>query len=106
MILCRNVQRFHYLSATLHGPTSRVIQTLEISEANYKIAWKTLQARFDNSVVLRRHHLNLLQDPAPIQQHSQRSIEKNLPNDTNNYFAALKSLGEPVLEQPESHHFV
>ena len=30
-----DVQRFHYLSATLHGAAARVIQTLGVSEANY-----------------------------------------------------------------------
>ena len=90
-----DVQRFHYLSATLHGAAARVIQTLGVSEANYQIAWETLRARYDNSTALRRHHLNSLLDLPPIAKPSQTSI-REFVDDANSHLAALKSLGESV----------
>ena len=90
-----DIQKFHYLSGALRGPAARIIQALEISEANYRIAWETLRARYDNSSALRQHHLTSLLDLPPIQQHSQQSIREFI-DETNSHLAALKSLGEPV----------
>lgn len=41
-------QKFFYLQLSLTGATSKVISELEATEANYKVAWKLLEERFEN----------------------------------------------------------
>lgn len=52
-----NVHKLQYLRAALTGDASRVISSLEISEANYAVAWKLLNERYDNKRVIVQSHL-------------------------------------------------
>ncbi|GJQ87162.1 hypothetical protein Trydic_g8746 [Trypoxylus dichotomus] len=55
------IQKFHYLKSSLKHEASTVIQSLEVSEANYPIAWKTLCERFGNSRLIINSHDRMLQ---------------------------------------------
>lgn len=43
-----NIEKFHYLNASLKGSAARVIQSLGVSEKNYELAWKALNDRFED----------------------------------------------------------
>ncbi|XP_043257983.1 uncharacterized protein LOC122400525 [Colletes gigas] len=90
-----DIQKFHYLDSSLEGCAARIIQSLGISDANYKIAWETLNARFQDSTALLRHHVHALLDITPVRKHAASGLREFL-DDAKNHLFALKSLGEPV----------
>ncbi|XP_062539042.1 uncharacterized protein LOC134207338 [Armigeres subalbatus] len=55
-----NIQRFHYLRASLKGDALKLVDSFPMSEANYRIAWDSLVARFSNKYLLMKRHLNAL----------------------------------------------
>lgn len=90
-----DVQRFHYLNSSLKGVAARVIQSLGVSEANYKVACEFLTARYENSINLKRHHVNALLDLRSVQKQSEVAL-RELIDDATNHRNALRSLGETV----------
>lgn len=61
-----DIQRFHYLNSALKGSAARVIRSLGVSEANYKLAWQTLKNRYEDHKSLIFHHGNALLNLQPI----------------------------------------
>ncbi|XP_062557230.1 uncharacterized protein LOC134222102 [Armigeres subalbatus] len=55
-----NIQKFHYLRASLKGEALKLIDSFPMSDANYKVAWDSLVARFSNKYLLMKRHLNAL----------------------------------------------
>jgi len=47
-----NIQRFQYLRTSLSGDARNVVNSLEISDANYDVAWALLKERYDNQRVI------------------------------------------------------
>ncbi|XP_029054961.2 uncharacterized protein LOC114882244 [Osmia bicornis bicornis] len=90
-----DVQRFLYLNSSLQGVAARVIQSLGVSEANYKVAWEFLTARYENSKDLKRHHVNALMDLKPVQKQSEIALRQFI-DDAYNHRNALRSLEEAV----------
>jgi len=43
-----NVQRLQYLRSSVTGDAAKIISALEISGANYEVAWNLLRERYDN----------------------------------------------------------
>ncbi|XP_066248163.1 uncharacterized protein [Euwallacea similis] len=43
------IQKFHYLRASLQGVASQVLETLEFTDNNYDVAWTTLSERYNNT---------------------------------------------------------
>ncbi|XP_062557384.1 uncharacterized protein LOC134222257 [Armigeres subalbatus] len=55
-----DIQKFHYLRASLKGDALKVIDSYAMSEANYRVAWEVLVDRFSNNYLLKKRHLNAL----------------------------------------------
>ena len=55
-----NIQKFHYLRASLEGGAAQVIRSIELSGDNYLIAWNTLLSRYDNPHILVQNHIKSL----------------------------------------------
>ncbi|XP_065084472.1 uncharacterized protein LOC135706747 [Ochlerotatus camptorhynchus] len=55
-----NIQKFHYLRASLKGDALKLIDSYSMSEANYRVAWDGLVSRFSNNYLLKKRHLNAL----------------------------------------------
>ncbi|XP_058448889.1 uncharacterized protein LOC131428849 [Malaya genurostris] len=55
-----NIQKLHYLRASLKGDAARIIQSIQTSGNNYPIAWKLVTDRFDNTNLLVRQHVSAL----------------------------------------------
>jgi len=56
-----NTQRFQYLRTSLTGDAS-AISSLELSDANYDVAWAILRERYDNKRVIIQTHINAILD--------------------------------------------
>lgn len=54
------VQKFQYLKSAVTGEASDIIQSLELLEQNYEIAWNLLKQRYDNKSTVVNAHLRAL----------------------------------------------
>lgn len=85
------VQKLHYLKASLTGAATDVITSLSFTAENYSIAWDTLIARFDQPRLIIKNHLNSIIELEVQQKESSRDLRKI--NDTlSKHVSALKSI--------------
>ena len=54
------INKFHYLRASLEGSAAVVIQSIKSSAKNYVTVWTLLCERFDNKRLLVQHHVSAL----------------------------------------------
>lgn len=90
-----DIQKFHYLRASLEGAAAQVIKSLEFSARNYQIAWDLLCDRFDNKRILIQNHIQALFALEQNKKESYQSIRKIIDTFTKN-LRALETLGEPT----------
>ncbi|KYN10222.1 hypothetical protein ALC57_17637 [Trachymyrmex cornetzi] len=57
-----NAQKLQYLKSSVTGEASSVISSLEISDANYDVAWSRLKERYDNERVVIQNHIRAIMD--------------------------------------------
>ncbi|XP_059055493.1 uncharacterized protein LOC131849430 [Achroia grisella] len=86
------VNKFHYLRASLEGSAAVVIQSVEFSSSNYAVAWKLLCDRFDNKRLLIQNHVSSLFNVEAITKESSANL-KRLIDQVNKNLRALESLG-------------
>ncbi|XP_072403118.1 uncharacterized protein [Diabrotica undecimpunctata] len=91
----RLVFKFHYLRASLGGEAEQVISSLEISAANYDIAWNLLCERFANTRLLIYSYTKALFDLQPIPKESSTHLRQLIDNVSKN-LRSLESLQQPV----------
>ncbi|XP_053685837.1 uncharacterized protein LOC128735375 [Sabethes cyaneus] len=64
-----DVEKFHYLKGCLQGEPKSLIDPLQITRANYTIAWNTLLKRYDNSKQLKKRQVqSLFQLPTVLKE--------------------------------------
>ncbi|XP_058448928.1 uncharacterized protein LOC131428884 [Malaya genurostris] len=68
------IQKFHYLRASLKGDALKLIDSYPMSDANYRVAWDALVARFSNKYLLKKRHLNALFEYPRIKKESAVAI--------------------------------
>ncbi|CAK9826422.1 hypothetical protein ANTRET_LOCUS4277 [Anthophora retusa] len=90
-----DIDRFNYLTSTLTGPASRVIESLGVSEINYKIAWTRLKERYENPNALAYYHLNGLLNIVPVKKSDGVALIEFIDT-ANNHVHALESLMSPT----------
>nr|CAH7763625.1 unnamed protein product [Callosobruchus chinensis] len=98
-----NLQKFHYLKASLEGTASQVIRPIQFTAENYGIAWSAICDEFDNSKLLIHEHVRALFQLEPIKEAS--ADLKRLINDVSQHLTCLEMLGESKenLADPEFH---
>ncbi|KAJ8971038.1 hypothetical protein NQ317_008710 [Molorchus minor] len=74
-----------------------VIKSLEISSANYEVAWNALLERYDNNKLLIHNHIKSLFNGEIILKESSSGIRK-LIDDFSKNLRALEQLQQPVKE--------
>ncbi|XP_050555965.1 uncharacterized protein LOC118281405 isoform X1 [Spodoptera frugiperda] len=89
------INKFHYLRASLEGSAAVVINSIEFSSSNYSVAWQLLCDRFDNKRLLIQNHVSALFNIESIIKESSVAL-KTLIDLINKDLRALESLGEPV----------
>lgn len=90
-----NIQKYHYLRASLEGEALKVIQSLEFSSDNYTIAWEVLCKRFDNSRLLVHSHVKSIFEMENLTKESARAL-RNLIDTVNKHLRSLGTLGQPT----------
>ena len=89
------INKFHYLRASLEGTAAVVIQSIEFLAKNYVTAWTLLCERFDNKRLLVQHHVSALFHIELITKESSLVL-KRVVDQINKNIRALSSLGEPT----------
>ena len=87
-----NIEKMHYLKSHLSNNALKLIQHLNISDANYTAAWDILNARFNNKRLLVGNYLDLLLNQ-PICTHESASLLKQLHDTTQEMMHCLNNIG-------------
>ncbi|XP_058840761.1 uncharacterized protein LOC131696228 [Topomyia yanbarensis] len=75
-----NIQKLHYLRASLKGDAARIIQSIQTSGNNYPIAWKLITDRFDNTNLLVKQHVSALFNIPPVRKESASGLSDLVDN--------------------------
>lgn len=90
-----NINKLHYLRASLKGSAALVINNLDFTSTNYDIAWKLLCDRYDNNRLLVNNHVQMLFNVEPINKEASKAL-RYIIDITNKNLRALSTLGQPV----------
>jgi len=90
-----NTQRFQYLRASLTGDASAVISSLELSDANYDIAWSILREWYDNKRVIIQTHVSAIFDLPTMTRENAVELRK-LSDSATKHLHALQALKCPT----------
>ncbi|XP_055590966.1 uncharacterized protein LOC129743049 [Uranotaenia lowii] len=55
-----DVEKFHYLKGCLQGEPKSLVDSLQITRANYQVAWDLLVKRYNNSKLLKKKQIQAL----------------------------------------------
>lgn len=88
-----NINKLHYLRASLKGSALLVIDNLDFKGQNYDSAWNLLCSRYDNKRLLVNNHVRELFNVEHMRNESCSSIRR-LIDVTNKNIRALSTLGE------------
>lgn len=89
------VQKLHYLKSCMGGPSIDILASLEITEANYSVAWDLLRARYDNRQLLVHQHLTALTSITTLKAESGAGL-LHLHDVITRRREALRMLEQPV----------
>lgn len=90
-----NINKLHYLRASLRGSALLVIDNLDFKSDNYNTAWQLLNDRYDNKRLLVNNHVQALFNVQPINRESSKSL-RHIIDTTNKNLRALSTLDQPV----------
>ncbi|KAL0832263.1 hypothetical protein ABMA28_001710 [Loxostege sticticalis] len=90
-----DINKFHYLRASLKGQASEIIKNIDFKGDNYEMASDLLCDRYNNNRLLVNNHVQALFDVEPVNKESATSLRR-LIDTMNKNIRALKSLKEPT----------
>lgn len=89
------IQKFHYLRASLKGTAAQIIQSLEFTSSNYQLAWSLLRERFDNKRLLIQSHVKHIVQFNSLVKESATELRKLVDN-LSKHLRALQNLNQPT----------
>ncbi|XP_055621911.1 uncharacterized protein LOC129765534 [Toxorhynchites rutilus septentrionalis] len=91
-----NVDKFSYLVSSLSKEAKRVIEVIEVTSANYSIAWELLEKRYENKYLLVKSYVEALFIAEPMRKECFESLNRLI----DEYERNLKIL-EKLDEHPD-----
>lgn len=88
-----NIQKFYYLRSSLSKEVLEIIKSIEVSDANYSVAWQFLQDRFENKKLIIYNHIRAIFEHPCLISESYKDL-RNLYDSVIKHLRSLKSLGE------------
>ncbi|XP_060518380.1 uncharacterized protein LOC132697105 [Cylas formicarius] len=73
-----DVQKFNYLLLSLKGTAADTIKSLQVSDANYSVAWKMLEERFENIHLLVTNYIKAIFNLPTITKESHQGLRQLL----------------------------
>lgn len=89
------IEKFHYLKSTLSGSALQLIQSIDVTNENYDVAWTLLKERFTNKKLLIKKHVNALFELKSVTKENSTNLRDLLDGMTMN-LRVLKHLGQPT----------
>ncbi|XP_029166202.1 uncharacterized protein LOC114939614 [Nylanderia fulva] len=89
------VQKHQYLVESLSGPAARIIESIEISEQNYIIAWELLRKRYEDDRAIRKRHIQCLFELPRVHRESAGAI-RELIDHVQKHLRVLHSMELPT----------
>lgn len=74
------IQKFQYLRSSLKDEALKVIQSLETTTGNYRIAWDLLKKSYENKRLIINTHLKELIELIPIRKSSYIALRREAPD--------------------------
>lgn len=71
-----NVDKFSYLVSSLSKEAKRVVEVIEVTSANYSVAWKLLEKRYENKYLLVKSYVNALFTVEVMKKECHESLNK------------------------------
>ncbi|KYN00534.1 hypothetical protein ALC62_08692, partial [Cyphomyrmex costatus] len=90
-----NVTRLQYLYSCLKDEARDALRNLPLTEANFKIAWNVLLARYDDKRRLVSKHIHMLHTLPAVNTDTAQDL-MSLRDKANMSIQALKNLGRPI----------
>ncbi|XP_055588728.1 uncharacterized protein LOC129741053 [Uranotaenia lowii] len=90
-----SMDKFTYLRSSLQGDALKEINNIELSEANYDVAWKTLQVRYENKKLIVKAHLDALFALEPLKKENYDGLNFLISEFEKNLMM-LQKIGEPT----------
>ncbi|XP_070528959.1 uncharacterized protein [Cardiocondyla obscurior] len=85
------IQWFQYLQSALTGEAKTVIESLEVSERNYDVAWDMLRERYDNKRVIVYTHIRSMIELPNMQRENAAELQR-MCDGVNRHFRALVAM--------------
>lgn len=89
------IEKFQYLKSSLSGEVADAIESLELSEENFDVAWKILESRYDKLHVIVQAHIQSILEIPCTKKESYKEL-RQLLNITTKHINPLKALKRPV----------
>jgi len=90
-----NVQKHQYLVGSLSGPAARVIESIEIADQNYQIAWRLLRERYEDERAIRKKYIQCIFEMPQLQRESARAI-RELVDHVQGHLRVLQAMKLPT----------
>ncbi|XP_018378092.1 PREDICTED: uncharacterized protein LOC108770856 [Trachymyrmex cornetzi] len=89
------IEKFHYLRASLKDAAADIIKSIEITTANYEEAWTAVKERFDNQRWLVQKHIRALFELQAMRKENHGMI-RELLDTVLKHLRVLKALNRPT----------
>lgn len=89
------IQKFHYLKASISGNASKIISSMPISADNFRIAWELISERYSNKSLLVHSHIKAIFNLPKIVKENGCLLRQIIDGIQSN-LRSLQSLGEPT----------
>ncbi|XP_071052883.1 uncharacterized protein [Onthophagus taurus] len=93
--MINDIQKFHYLLSALTGNARQVIESLELTNSNYEVAWGLIRERYDNPRILIHNHVKALFEIEGVSGDNPQPI-RSFIDDFRKHLRALAALNEPT----------
>ena len=90
-----NLSQLHFLKSSVNGEARDLICKIQLTSANFEVAWELLSQRYDNKRAIVSAYVNTIFALQPIKKESASTIA-NIRNTVHYYLSALKNLGRPT----------
>lgn len=91
--LLSDVDKFTYLRSSLSGDALQEINSIDLSAANYTVAWKALESRYENKKLIVKAHLDALFTVEALKKESYEGLNQ-LIGDFEKNLQMLEKIGE------------
>nr|XP_022914618.1 uncharacterized protein LOC111425084 [Onthophagus taurus] len=93
--MINDIKKFHYLLSALTGNARQVIESLELTNFNYEVAWGLIRERYDNPRILIHNHVKALFEIEGVSGDNPQPI-RSFIDDFRKHLRALAALNEPT----------